>query len=258
MMQHTFIPLEVFDKEIEQNEKTLEKADMLQLFAAAPPPISYDLTTYCTFCYNQGPIGMCVPCTICAAIRITDPKSTFFPSPLQLYINVLKATNRGMLQDIGSDAMDVCGVLQRLGVCSEAAMVGKVFPSEPSPESMAEAALHKYSGFQNITPKDNFFNAIKASIFAMTPVAISFWVPTSFDRIKQDGIMPLPKNNEERKGGHTCLILKYNSSHVTILNSWGDQWGKRGYFKMPIEFFNSTYHGYRYVRQLVVLRSIKP
>lgn len=258
MKQYSFIPLEEFDKQIEHNEKSLQKGDMLQLFAEAPPPPAYDLTSYCNFCYNQGSLGMCVACTVCAAIRITDPKSTFFPSPLQLYINVLKATNKGVLKDIGSDAMDVCGVLQTIGVCSEQTMVGKIFPSEPSAESMAEAALHRYSGFRNIIPKDNFLNAIKASIFAMTPVMIALWWPVCWDKIGNDGIAPIPKNDEERKGGHEMLILKYNPKYLTILNSWGDQWGNKGYLKMPIEFLNSTYHGQRYVRQLVVLRSIKP
>ena len=41
----------------------------------------------------------------------------------------------------------------------------------------------------------------------------------------------VPENDEDG-GGHAVVITKYNKDCFTVLNSWGDQWGDNGFFKI--------------------------
>ncbi len=253
-------PTAQFEKRIQHREQILPKNNLVLHFRSivATLPSIYTLKSYCNFVYDQGRLGSCVCAAVCACIRITDPQNPFEPSILQLYTNVVKKENNGRIVDEGSDAVDACEILRDLGVCRESLMpyIPKNFGQEPSSESMADALLHRYTGFENITPSKQLFQTIKIAIAAKMPVLLAFYVPESFLKINSNGIMPIVNNNERIIGGHEVLVLNYNSKYLTILNSWGKNWGKEGYFKMPIDFLSKKYFGMRYVVQLVTLRPI--
>ena len=43
-------------------------------------------------------------------------------------------------------------------------------------------------------------------------------------------------------GGHAVLCVGYNdaTSRFVIRNSWGMQWGQKGYFTMPYEYLTNA------------------
>ncbi len=47
-----------------------------------------------------------------------------------------------------------------------------------------------------------------------------------------------PKEGEEIFGGHAVMAVGYddNTRLIKIRNSWGKEWGKKGYFFMPYDF----------------------
>jgi C1A family cysteine protease len=56
--------------------------------------------------------------------------------------------------------------------------------------------------------------------------------------VARTGIMPYPnKNREKLLGGHAVLLVGYNKTNSTFIvrNSWGTNWGDRGYFYMPFQ-----------------------
>lgn len=256
-------PIAKFEKRIQKREQILPKTNLVQNFKVGAffkaLPSTTALKSYCNFVYDQADLGSCVPCAVCAAIRITDPKNPFEPSILQLYTNVIKKENNGQIIDEGTDAVDVCEILRDIGVCSTSFMPYNPsnFGQEPSIESMMDAAKHKYTGFQNITPTKQLFQTIKIAIASNTPVLLAFYVPKSFRNIGTNGIMPIVPDGEEVIGGHEVLVLNYNNKYLTCLNSWGKNWGQNGFFKMPVDFLSRKYYGNRrYVVQLVTLRAI--
>jgi hypothetical protein len=91
-------------------------------------------------------------------------------------------------------------------------------------------------------------NDIKTSLANGIPVQTGFLVFNSFDYIGSDGIMPMPNvSTENLEGGHAVLIVGYTTINGTeyfiIQNSWGKNWGKDGFFYMPIKYFSKKYQG---------------
>jgi C1A family cysteine protease len=56
------------------------------------------------------------------------------------------------------------------------------------------------------------------------------------------GNMTMPKPNEQMIGGHAVLCIGYDNTKQALIvrNSWGDQWGDKGYFYMPYSFATNT------------------
>ena len=50
--------------------------------------------------------------------------------------------------------------------------------------------------------------------------------------------MPIPNQGEELLGGHAVALVGFddNRSVFIVRNSWGEEWGDKGYFYMPYEF----------------------
>ena len=68
------------------------------------------------------------------------------------------------------------------------------------------------------------------------PFVFGFKVYDSIFAIKQDGKM------SGYVGGHAVVAVGYNdyTKCITVLNSWGEGWGDRGYFYMPYDFITDS------------------
>ena len=60
-------------------------------------------------------------------------------------------------------------------------------------------------------------------------------------------------NNDKDGGGHSVVITKYTKDYFTILNSWGDEWGDNGLFKIK-DF--SVFLSYRYFDVFYTLKDL--
>ena len=74
---------------------------------------------------------------------------------------------------------------------------------------------------------------------------MGFSVYSSFESptVARTGIMPYPNTSREQLlGGHAVLIVGYNKTNNTFIvrNSWGQNWGDRGYFYMPFQVIQNT------------------
>ncbi len=57
-------------------------------------------------------------------------------------------------------------------------------------------------------------------------------------QVAQDGHVPLPQPGEQVLGGHAVLAVGYDDRNEWFLvrNSWGTNWGIKGYFTMPYAY----------------------
>ena len=71
-------------------------------------------------------------------------------------------------------------------------------------------------------------------------IIFGFAVYASFESqaVAKSGIMPMPEKKEKDLGGHAVLIVGYDRTKKMFIvrNSWGAEWGDKGYFYMPYEY----------------------
>ena len=106
-----------------------------------------------------------------------------------------------------------------------------------------EKNFAKYrSKAQNIRIKNYYqchtADEVKQALYKGYPVLVGTVVFQSFYEITaQNPIMPEPRIDgislEPMAGGHMMLIVGWNKTGFTVLNSWGEGFGKKGTFTMP-------------------------
>jgi len=149
------------------------------------------------------------------------------------YERLIEGTVR---QDSGAQIRDGIKVGYTYGAPLESLWPYNVshFTHVPSPAAIADAAKRKITKYQNAAD----ITAVKDALAAGFPVVIGFSVYESFQdpSVANTGIMPMPNvNTEQLLGGHAVCIVGYDDhkQHFIVRNSWGPDWGDKGYFYMP-------------------------
>lgn len=237
--------------------------DQRDIYASFPPnkfktleKIDFRNSNLLPGIYNQGNLGSCVSNALIAAFQYDQKKQKmedFLPSRQFVYYNqrVIEGT---VNYDSGSTIRDGIKVLNRLGVCPENDYPYNVefFTDRPNEKSYKDAQNHKAIQYRKIRPT---IKDIMLSLSAGIPVIFGFTVYESFEKpdVARTGIMQTPKNYEKILGGHCVLAVGYDSSrqYLLVRNSWGEEWGQKGYFWMPFSFINARNCGDFWIIQKV-------
>ena len=67
---------------------------------------------------------------------------------------------------------------------------------------------------------------------------ISVYESFESSAVAKSGKVPMPKPKEKMLGGHAILAVGYDDTQrrFIIRNSWGPDWGVKGYFTLPYEY----------------------
>jgi C1A family cysteine protease len=162
-------------------------------------------------------------------------------SPQCLYVEELLADG-SFPKDEGAMPRTGCQALTTLGCCETALypyVAGQI--TKPTPAQIANALKYKTGAYHRIGSLSDFLRCLADA--TPWPVAVGFTVYESFmsQQVAETGIMPIPQPGEQRQGGHEVLCLGYDQAKQVALiqNSWGDDWGERGYFWMPFDVLRS-------------------
>jgi C1A family cysteine protease len=223
-----------------------------------PLPAKVDLRGQCPkTVYNQGQIGSCTANAIAGAIEFDQLKQKlpdFMPSRLFIYYN-----ERDMEHTVGTDSgaqiRDGIKSVSKLGVCPETEWTYVATPAnpntnvwppgakpaqKPTPKCYADALEHKAVTYERVTRDLAQF---KGCLAAGYPFVLGFTVYSAFEseQVAQTGVLNLPTSSEQVEGGHAVLAVGYDdaSQRFIIRNSWGAQWGMKGYFTMPYAYLLS-------------------
>lgn len=210
-------------------------------------PESADIRAHWGSVLDQGDLGSCVANAVAGAIRATrsaNNLSVYDPSRLFIYYFARVLDGTDPTEDAGTYIKSGFKAVNKHKVCSEKNWPYKIadFAVEPSQNAQKAAAQHRKFNYLSLdgTPEE-----IKHSLAAGYPVVFGTDVYRSFmtKAVAQTGKVPVPnKTSEELMGGHAMAIVGYDNTagHYVVANSWGAEWGDKGFCYVPFEYIHDT------------------
>lgn len=206
--------------------------------AKLPPKVN--LSQQCSPIEDQGDLGSCTANALVGALEFLEKKNNIPYADLSrlfIYYNE-RVIEHTVESDSGAMLRDGIKTLKKFGVCTEKKwpyIISK-FTDKPSPACYKEASTHVITSYQRIQTLDQ----MRACLAAGFPFVFGFTVYESFEseKVTKTGVVEMPKAGERALGGHAVLAIGYSDIEKKFLvrNSWGANWGIKGYFTMPYEY----------------------
>ena len=233
--------------------------DQWKVYDMVPSVLSHrkvDLRKYVDHVYDQGRLLSCTANAVCAAygfeskkrmpsveLSLVDmiqrelqiPNTPPAPSRLSLYYNTRKIEETS--KDSGASLRSTIKAWKQCGVCTEEEWpyVVERFDEKP-PCTVGGNTVIEYKRL------DQDIDQFRACLIEKCPFVFGFNVYKSFHFTDNTtGEMPMPITHDSIEGSHAVMAVGYDDerSHFIVLNSWGKQWGDKGYFYMPYEFIKN-------------------
>jgi C1A family cysteine protease len=209
-------------------------------------PPKKDLRPGCPPVYDQGQLGSCTGNAIAGAIQFEQKKqgvNVFVPSRLFIYYNerVMEGT---VNSDSGAQIRDGVKSVGNQGVCPETEWPYDInkFADKPGPKCYKDATLCEAVGYQRLDSSN--LTQLKGCIADGFPFVYGFTVYDSFEsqQVAKTGVLNLPGPKEKVVGGHAVLAVGYDDTtqRFTVRNSWGKDWGIKGYFTIPYAYLTDS------------------
>ncbi|PSL48018.1 xylellain [Chitinophaga niastensis] len=214
-------------------------------------PAKTDLSNGFGKIYDQGALGSCTANALSGAFQFDRKKQTnklFYPSRLFIYYNE-RALEHTVSTDSGAFLRDGIKSLNKQGVCDEThwpyddtSAPGAKFAVKPPKSCYTSGLKNQILGYQRLILN---LNTLKGCLAEGYPFVFGFTVYTSFisDAVRTTGIMPMPDLlTEQVEGGHATVAVGYDDARQAVLvrNSWGENWGLKGFFWMPYAYISSA------------------
>ena len=176
---------------------------------------------------NQGNQGTCYAQTVACVKEWQEKKDSGFDeymSPQFFYNNRTNNHDDNPSNDDGMFGRDVMELMRQVGICRETNYpYGVIQKRYDIPQScFEEAKKYRIKNYARIED----MGSLKESLVKNGPALIAF--PTY-------NLGPYFWRNigEPRRGGHAVTVVGYNQFGFILRNSWGTDWGDRGYTIYP-------------------------
>jgi len=219
-----------------------DQRDLLYAPTNIKLPESVDLRSLCPPVYNQGQLGSCTANAVAGALdfeRHKQDESFIGPSRLFIYYNE-RMDDGTVKSDAGATIRESVKAVSKYGACPEVEWPYQIknFTEKPAPPCYTDAIKYEVLIYHRVSAQD-----IKEVLATGRPVVIGISVYESFESptVASTGLVPMPKPNEQLMGGHAVLVVGYEQDKYIVRNSWGDQWGDKGYFYLPQEYLSNPF-----------------
>ena len=214
------------------------EAKVFRVPAALPAKV--DLRAGCPPVENQGQLGSCTANALVGALEFLElnaQQKLVDLSRLFVYYNE-RVIEHSTKHDAGAMLRDGIKSLARQGVCPETSWpyVVKKFAVRPPPACYTQAKKYTISSYHRLSSTDE----MRACLADGFPFVFGFTVYESFESaaVAKSGVLNLPQAKERAIGGHAVCAVGYDDKarRFIVRNSWGVDWGQRGYFTMPYAY----------------------
>jgi C1A family cysteine protease len=202
-------------------------------------PNVVDLRKYCSPIENQGSLGSCTGQAIAGAIELLNKRGGKHNDVSRVFIYYYERLILGTVNyDSGAYIRDGIKATNKYGASLESLWPHDIrkFRQEPITEAKNDALNRKVTRYERV----NDFNGCIDALTNGYPIIMGFRVYDSFmsKNVARTGIMPYPNTKREKLlGGHAVLLVGYDKRKKVFIarNSWGTNWGDKGYFYMPFD-----------------------
>jgi C1A family cysteine protease len=209
---------------------------------ASALPAGWDLRPKMPGVYDQANEGSCTANGIGGTLHYLEMRDNLptIVVPSRQGIYYCERMDDGTTnQDAGSSIQESVLACNKYGYADESIWPYDVskLTVKPPPEYFTAALLNRISDYASVSQDAT---SIETLLVENDTVNFGFTVYESFENIGSDGIMPMPHRGEQILGGHAVVIVGYGTingvQYFICRNSWGESWGKHGYFFMPALF----------------------
>lgn len=203
-------------------------------------PEYVDLRSKCTTVEDQGNLGSCTANAAVGLLEYLDakPDNKYVNlSRLFVYYNT-RLIEGSIAYDSGASIRGVMKSMAKYGACAEAYWPYKIEKFKTKPTARCYT-----NGLTRLKP--NYYRMktigeIRASLAEGVPVLFGFTVYENLEsgEAARTGMAQMPLPNEAALGGHAVLAVGYDNAKQLLIvrNSWGSDWGDKGYFYMPYAY----------------------
>ena len=194
--------------------------------------------------YDQGQVGSCTGNASAAAYEyrcITEGLPYWTPSRLFAYYNARKIEGT-TASDAGAQIKDVVAGMVKWGNVQETEWPydENAWATDPGEKCYADALGHRVTAYLSV---NQTVDDICTTLANGEPIIFGFSVYSAFEGqdVAKSGVLNVPSRDESLLGGHAVLAVGYDDAtrRVTVRNSWGPDWGQKGYFTMPYEYITN-------------------
>lgn len=219
---------------------------------------SIDLRQWCSPIENQGSLGACTAHAGVGMVEYFERRA--FGRHVDASRLFLYKVTRNLSKvngDSGAYLRKTMEALVLFGVPPEEYWQYNIdeFDNEPTAFCYAFAQNYQAISYYRLDPQDvtgiDLLNRIKTNLAAGLPSMFGFTVYSSISQANSTGKIPYPTSKETIAGGHAVMAVGYDDNikikntnlngketkgAILIRNSWGEEWGEKGYGWLPYDY----------------------